>query len=259
MKKLIYSILEVIFKKGITVSVSGIKIKLPFRYHRYYEHNYEFVNINYFRQTIKKGDVVIDIGAQLGLMTKLFADLVRPGSDGKVYSFEPTPKTFKALLQTIKLNEIGEVVVPFQQAISDKKGSAVFNISNNEIDAANSLANVQRGTELFAIQVDINSIDSLVQENSIKRVNFIKIDAEGAEYNVLVGARNTILKHRPNINLALHPKTIEGFNSSLKEIWDFVMLCNYSVYSGFRKMEENEFINTENLFDVQLIPIKLQF
>ena len=253
MKQIIYKLLEGFFKNGIKTEISGISLKLPFRFYRYYESDYEIENVTFFKKNVKQKDTVIDIGAQIGLMTKLFADLV--GEHGKVYSFEPTPKTFSVLKDTIKINDIEKIVSPIQQAVSDKKGTAIFNVSDVDIDAANSLSNSTRNHATSGIEVNITSVDEFVKDMSISKINFLKIDAEGAEYYVLLGAKNTIEKHKPIINLALHPLALTDFNSSLQGIYDFVKNENYKIIYKSNSIDEKDFVNHKNLFDVQLIPI----
>ncbi|PBQ32564.1 hypothetical protein CNR22_12545 [Sphingobacteriaceae bacterium] len=252
MKKLIYKLLEVIYRNGVQTVISGITVKLPFRFYRYYEKDYETDNVSFFKKTIKKNDVIFDIGAQIGLMTKLFSDLTGPG--GKVFSFEPTPFTFSILQKTIALNSIGHIAKPVQAAVSDKKGKATFNVSDVDIDAANSLSAVQRDHTISGIEVDVTSVDTFVSENSIQKVNFLKIDAEGAEYFVLLGSAETLKKDRPIVNLALHPNALSNFNSSLQEIYDFVRAINYDILFKSKHMSKEEFCSQADLFDVQLLP-----
>jgi len=254
MKKLIYKIMELIYRNGMQTTVSGVSIKLPFRFYRYYEKDYETENISFFKETIKKNDVILDIGAQIGLMTKLFSDLT--GSEGKVYAFEPTPFTYSILQKTIALNSIDKTAVAVQAAVSDKKGKATFNVSNVDIDAANSFSNLKRDHSVSSIEVDVTSVDSFVKERSLSKVNFIKIDAEGAEYFVLLGAAETLQKHRPIVNLALHPLALANFKSSLEGIYDFVFAKNYEVLLRSKVMSKEEFLSQVNLFDVQLLPKK---
>jgi FkbM family methyltransferase len=253
MKKTIYKLLELVYPKGVRTLVSGIEIRLPFRYHRYYESDYESDHTRFFRQHISPGHTVLDIGAQLGLMSKLFSDLTGP--EGRVYAFEPTPYTFRVLTTVLRINGISSVVKPVQQAVSDKKGTALFHVSDTEIDAANSLSDVARGRSVSAIRVELTSVDEFVAEEGLEQVDFIKIDAEGAEYYVLLGARETMQKHRPVIHLALHPLALHHFNSSLKEIFNFIQSQNYEVRYRSIAIGESDFTNRERLFDVQLLPL----
>ena len=148
-----------------------------------------------------------------------------------------------------------KIVFPFQEAVAEKKGRAIFNISNTDLDAANSLSMFKRSSTVSGIEVNVTSIDDFVKEQGIKKVNFIKIDAEGAEYYVLLGAANTLAKQRPIINLALHPLALSKFSSSLKEIIDFVKQHNYEVFYKSKTIVEQDFITKTNLFDVQLLPL----
>lgn len=252
MKQIVYKFLDFFFRNGIKTEISGISLRLPFRFYRYYESDYEIDNVTFFKKNVKQKDIVIDVGAQIGLMTKLFADLV--GEHGKVYSFEPTPQTYNVLKDTIKINAIDKIVFPIQKAVSDKNGTAIFNVSDVDIDAANSLSSFNRNHPTSGIEVKVTSVDEFVKEMSIDKINFLKIDAEGAEHFVLLGAKKTLEIHKPIINLALHPVALNNFNSSLKGIYDFVNSINYKIIHKSKRIDEKDFVNRENLFDVQLIP-----
>jgi FkbM family methyltransferase len=252
MKERIYDVLELFYNKGKKVIISGIELRLPYRFSRYYENDYEKESVTFFKKHIYKGQVVIDVGAQIGLMAKLFADLV--GENGRVYAFEPTPKTFTVLKKTISLNKQERIIKPIEAAISEKKGKASFSISNQDIDAANSLSDTNRQHQTHMISVDVLSLDEFVAEEAVSKVDFIKIDAEGAEYFVLKGARTILKEYRPIINLALHPKSMMALNSTLKQVYDFIMEENYAIYSNNKEISEAVFTSQENLFDVQLIP-----
>jgi FkbM family methyltransferase len=252
MKTIVYSLLSLLYPNGKKTCISGINIRLPLRYARYYEADYEKENVLFFKTYIKPNNTVIDIGAQIGLMTKLFSDLV--GKEGRVYAFEPTPKTFETLKKTIQLNEIAAIAHPIMMAAAEGKKKSFFNISSIDIDAANSLSNTERNAHTYSIEVDVTSVDHFVSEQGIKQVDFIKVDAEGAEYFVLLGARNTILKNKPLINLALHPKEIKAMHSSLKNIYELIEELNYNVFYKENMISMESFVKQNNLFDVQLIP-----
>src|SRR5690606_7100763 len=123
------------YPNGKVSHVSGFSIRLPFRFRNYYEADYEIEHINFFKQHIKQNSVVLDIGAQLGLMSKIFSDLT--GASGRVFAFEPAPYTYETLCMTIKMNMIGHIVIPVQKAVSDKKGLTRFYISKMKLDPAN--------------------------------------------------------------------------------------------------------------------------
>ncbi len=85
------------------------------------------------------------------------------------------------------------------------------------------------------------------------KVDFIKIDAEGAELGVLKGGRNTIISDKPLIILSMHPKSIAHRGETNEQIWDFLAPLNYKILLDGNKIEKTDFCNKKDLFDVQLI------
>ena len=252
-KEIIYKIADIALRgKGVEVNISGIKLRLPTRYYKYYGSEYEKDSIAQMKKEIHSGQTVIDIGAQLGLMTKLFADLV--GQEGKVYAFEPTPSTFSLLKKTIAINNINNIARPVQKAVSNEKGVATFNISEQEASNANSLSK-NNNDHTRGIKVELISVDDFVKEFKINKIDYIKIDAEGAEFAVLKGAEKTIKKDRPKMLLALHPEAIHNFGDSLEVIWDFILLNNYSIEYEGKPITKQQFVQEKNLFDVHLFPL----
>lgn len=255
MKNLIYKLIELFYPSGKTRSISGVSIRLPFRFRNYYQADYEIEHILFFKQHIKPNSIILDIGAQLGLMSKVFYDLA--GASGKVFAFEPAPFTCQVLQKTIEMNMMGHVVVPVQKAVSGKKGSTTFYISKMQLDPANSMVNYKRKHTFESIEVSMTSVDDFVNEQGLPRVDFIKIDAEGAEYQVLQGAEKTIQKHRPVIHLALHPDALQNFGSSMSEILKFIVTNHYDLLFKSKPMTEQNFLSAIDFFDVELIPKQL--
>lgn len=252
MKTLIYKIIELFYPSGKISQVSGFGIRLPFRFRNYYEADYEIEHINFFKQHIKQNSIVLDIGAQLGLMSKVFSDLT--GASGKVFAFEPAPNTYEILCKTIEMNMMGHIATPVQKAVSDKKGMTKFYISKMVLDPANSLVDYKRKHNFQGIDVAVISVDDFVSEQSLPKVDFIKIDAEGAEYQVLQGAQKTMQKYRPVIHLALHPAALKNFGSSMNQIYNFIVSNDYEMLFKSKVMNEQDFTSSLDFFDVELIP-----
>ena len=235
---------------GVKVRFSGFSVKLPSRYFRYFTENYEDENFSFLQKVAKPGHVVIDIGAHLGLFSVRAAQLV--GDNGKVFAFEPAPSTFLLLKKTIQINKVGTIVVPVQAAVADQKGKTKFFVSDTIGDVANSLVdyddNIHHGYD-----VEVICCDDFVRDNNIK-VNFLKIDAEGAELHVLKGAVRILKEHRPYCILAMHPDSILKFGDSNTKIWDYLLDLPYTIYHQNQKIDRETFCAKQNLFDVHLIP-----
>ena len=84
------------------------------------------------------------------------------------------------------------------------------------------------------------SIDQFVKERNIK-IDFIKIDVEGAELGVLKGGWNTIRENKPLINLAMHPNSIANRGNTNEQIWDFLAPMNYKILFNGEPIEKSMF------------------
>jgi FkbM family methyltransferase len=195
----------------------------------------------------------IDIGAHIGLLSVIIAKKI--GDNGRCYSFEPTPSTYNLLKQTIRINKLQDIIVPHQMAVSNTVGKVKFYITDVEAHNSNTLSvgNRQDSSE-HAVEVDVTTIDKIVQQSNISQLGFLKIDAEGAEYAVLKGGEKTIEEFHPLILLAIHPDFVKNFGDSLSEIWDFLMRHNYKVIYKSDAINKEFFINQTDMFDVHLIP-----
>jgi len=254
MKKLVYNIIDLLtLGKGIAKYISGFALKLPTRFYKYFESDYELNNINFINNYVSKGMTAIDVGAHIGLLSVIMAKKV--GTPGKVFSFEPTPSTFALLTKTIEINEVSNIVKPINKAVADKAGQTSFYVTDIAAHNSNSLSNNKReyGNEK-KIDVELVSLDDLAIDKKLTKVDFIKIDAEGAEYAVLKGAQVLLAKHRPKVILALHPNSIVNFGDSLSQIWDYILDKNYRVFLNNDELNKTDFCSKTDLFDVFLLP-----
>jgi FkbM family methyltransferase len=143
---------------------------------------------------LRPGMIFVDIGANVGLHTLEAARAV--GRTGKVYSFEPTPRTVKVLRQNLDLNGISEVEV-FPAAVMDRSGEAPFYL-NSSSSSLNTLFPDDKTTE--SVRVAAVTLDEALQGR--ERVDVIKIDVEGAEPLVLRGMTD-ILRKNPRLTIIM--------------------------------------------------------
>jgi FkbM family methyltransferase len=136
-----------------------------------------------FRAAAKPGGVALDVGANVGAYALLFGAWVRPG--GRVYAFEPAPDAFGGLSRHVALNDLADVVTPVRAAAAGRSGTATLHVDG--ISGANRLG--EGGGS--AVEVEAVTIDDFCARERI-RPSLIKIDVEGAELEVLRGARDTI-------------------------------------------------------------------
>jgi FkbM family methyltransferase len=146
------------------------------------------------------GDVVYDIGANLGFFSLVAARLV--GGEGRVYAFEPAPENAEAIRRNAELNLIENVtVVP--SAVASRHGAARLQIVDDQSWSRLEEFGEHPGTERV-LEVETVTIDELVESGELPPPTLVKIDVEGAEVAVLEGMRATIENHRPAIVCELH-------------------------------------------------------
>lgn len=249
-KEAAYKTLDIVtFGRGVPREIGGEKFRFPAKFSRYYEANYEPETFRFLRSRLQPGDVAIDVGGHIGLFAVLAARLVGPR--GKVFSFEPTPFTRSVLEKVVELNGCSDTVEVRPEAVSSQRGSTVFYDTGTEISNANSL--VRTGLSRSEIPIELISLDEFAAERGIT-VNCIKIDAEGAEYDVLLGAKRILTEDRPYVRLGLHPPFIAEKGDSLEQIWDLIAECGYSVEFNGESYDKMQFCSNAELFDVNLIP-----
>ena len=253
LKKLAYGLLCLLWgKTGLPRTINGFRLRLPVRYFRYFPADYESANLRFLQSSVKPDNVVLDVGAHIGLFSVLAARCM--GNSGKVVAFEPTPSTFRLLRHTVRINRLDQVITPVTAAVGHESGEISFYVSDNAADNSNSLVAYKTDRKLHAVTVPLTTIDRQVKEQGLSRVDFIKIDVEGAEYDTLRGARETLLTYKPRVILAIHPDAIEGKGDSLQAILAELHRLPYTFTNQGEPITDAEFLSNRTLIDLHLIP-----
>jgi FkbM family methyltransferase len=176
---------------------------------------------------VKPGMKVIDIGAHIGYYTLLFAKCVGPS--GRVASFEPSPANFAALQKNVQLNHL-ENVQTFSEAMFSETKEITLNIPRGLTNSGD--ASINRMDGAMQLRVRAITLDSFCASVGFCP-DFLKLDVEGAEHEVLMGGRETIAHFRPRMlvelhhfdgNLAAHPVpdllTEWGYEFEWLDRWD---------------------------------------
>jgi FkbM family methyltransferase len=152
-----------------------------------------------FRDAVRPGAVVFDIGANIGAYTILFAQWTGPA--GRVFAFEPSPRSIEGLGEHLALNGIVDRVEIVAAAVSSQVGSALFDCAG--ASGANALvADAAAGPDI--ITVPTTSVDAFCASRGLHPA-VIKIDVEGAELDVLRGARQTLAHPGVEAFVEFHP------------------------------------------------------
>jgi FkbM family methyltransferase len=182
--------------------------------------------------TPKQGDIVVDIGAHMGRYTIISSK--RVGTNGKVIALEAHPGNFEMLNRNIKLNQLTNVI-PLNYAVYSKETKIKLYVPGEEsgYTVYNTIMSNRAGNEDKFVEVNANTLDYLLQLNQIRgEVNWVKIDVEGAEFEVLKGATNVLSKSK-DIALLIEVHGPDNYSPIL----NFLNLYNFKI--EFEKNHES--------------------
>jgi len=165
--------------------------------------------------TASAGDVVIDIGANYGFYSLLSSQVV--GKGGCVLAFEPETSNYNILVANLGLNDITNVET-FKMGLGAFDGETKLYLSKHP-GAHSTTFQISPSFET----VSVKKLDSVLEDLDIEKVNLIKLDAEGAELDILCGAIETISKHKPRLTIAAYhyPSEVEEIERFLKKHLNF--------------------------------------
>lgn len=147
---------------------------------------------------VEAGDVVIDAGVGWGDTTVYLAALADSKAGGHLYAFDVLQEGIDALAEQCRHNPEINNISPILKALSDRDGEHV-SISSPSPGAHIVNANTGRNVETV-------TIDTFVKRNRLQKVDFIKMDIEGAEVPALKGAAETISQHKPKLAISVYHK-----------------------------------------------------
>lgn len=207
---------------------NGIKMKINLRH--YNDHlTYWFFKNDILLQNIidiiKPDDIVMDVGVNIGYY---FLNFAKKAKKGFVYGFEPNPQVFAYWktncelnsFQNIKLNNIG--LGHFKNLFEMEQIND--NLGMNRIVAS--------GTKSSNFQIEVEKLDDYVSQHGIAKVDVMKIDVEGFEMNVLLGAEKNISKWKPSLFIEIDEGNLQMNNSSFKTMEDWLTSKGYVILNA---------------------------
>lgn len=211
---------------------------------------------------IAKDYVIIDIGANVGLMTLQFAKLV---PNGKVFSFEPTHYALERLKKNLSLNpEIAKNVTVINSFVSEKSSDKADIVAYSSWKVNGEKGNndhpIHWGTPKNTDGVGSVSLNDFVENQKPAKIDFIKIDTDGHEYEVFKGADKAIAKYRPKIIFEIGLFLMDEKNISFEFYYNYFKALNYKLVDAKKEIELNmnnykKFIPKNGSTDLIAVPL----
>jgi FkbM family methyltransferase len=236
-RKIKYFCISRFLKNSVTKEINGVKYEFNFNI------NPEYIKQTYFNlyrtglidimsRKLKKGNVFLDIGANVGYISAIGAGLV--GKSGQVHSFEPIPECASYLEKMKELNPEYNIFVN-SCACGDKKGFSNIDVSASDIRLNTMVPNFLGKNNIKEnISIPVCRLDDYIRENSLRNITFIKIDTEGFELKVLKGLQkyfeNTRSADRPPIYCEIVPTVYPLLRLSLESLSNYMERYSYYAF-----------------------------
>jgi FkbM family methyltransferase len=200
-------------------SFKGIK----FKSHNNLDKDLEIMQGYFEKYTPKKADIVLDCGSYVGCFTIIASKLV--GAKGKVIAFEPDATSYRKLLANIELNKLTNVKA-INKGVFDKNSKKEF---YERTSRGSSFVFESEG--MLTKSVDVTTIDNVVKELNLEKIDFIKMDVEGAELQALKGTEKILKTLKPNLAIATY-HIIDGKTTD-NDVEKYLQKLKYKTVTGF--------------------------
>lgn len=189
--------------------------------YKFYKYNFEAGPIDSLNKFVRPGDLVIDVGANIGVFTLCFARWVGP--QGEVIAIEPEDLNFSTMQSEVARSGFNDRVTAVNAVCVEEPGER--RLARNDVHPGDhKLALEGDGAPVQAV-----SIDQLLETRPNKRVSLIKIDVQGAEVMVLQGALATLQKHSPALFVEIHEEGLAHFGTSSAELIQLLKGFGYTL------------------------------
>lgn len=198
--------------------------------------------------SLKPGDVALDIGANIGLQSIRMSKSV--GDTGKVFAFEPLIHLQEKFGNNAKLNRASNIIL-FPYALSNQENEADFSINKSTWNQGTfSIGKNDNGSDIQHVIIKV--ADEIAEIASASRLDLIKIDVEGLEYQVLLGLKRTLEKHRPRIIFEYDYNYWQANGQNINSCFDFLKAIDYTFYQitsmGCELIKNSSLAVSGNLF-----------
>ncbi|MBU3699609.1 MAG: FkbM family methyltransferase [Candidatus Kapabacteria bacterium] len=196
--------------------------------HLYVFGDYELPTIRFIRQRLQANAVCIDVGAQMGYLTLAMATAA--GRATTVHSFEPEDVNAKRFLENMTLNNLSNVHL-HRCAVSNVDGTLRLYLSKDMNAGTHSTVYNPDNVSTDFIEIPSTTLDSFSTTHGLQRMDLVKIDVEGAEFDVLRGAETVLRTLRPCVILELSDALQKAHGTTCRQIKQHMADRGYSAFT----------------------------
>lgn len=188
---------------------------------------WEEMESTFIVNNLSQGDVFVDVGANIGYFSMLAAQQ----KAGKVFAIEPMPKSYGMLKMNIEHNMFTDVIEPVNVAMGSREHTAKFTCSlgpKNHMEY--DVDDIHH--DLPMIEIKVTTLDNfLADRKEVNRIDFVKVDIEGAEHSFLLGAEKTIQTFKPIVMMEIEEHRLTKYNATAENIFSFMNDLGYKYLS----------------------------
>ena len=193
--------------------------------HELIYNEFERMEMEFVKRLLRRNMTVVDAGAHHGLYTLLASKKV--GWDGRVIAIEPSPRECERLEKHLRLNRCSNTKL-VSCALGEDSGETDLYLVDGAQDWCNSLRPPVVGEPVQTVRVSVRRLDDALAERGVKKVDFIKLDVEGAELSVLYGAMKLLHgESRPAILAEVQDARTQPWGYAAREILHFLIRMDY--------------------------------
>ncbi|MEQ9454784.1 MAG: FkbM family methyltransferase [Phycisphaeraceae bacterium] len=191
---------------------------------------YDPTELSYLQQTLQPGMTFIDAGANLGLYSLVASR--RVGPEGRVIAIEPSCREHDRLLRHIDINHANNIEA-LKLAVADDIDTIGLKVADDKHAGHNTLGSfAYEATRLDRVEcVRTTTIDQIVSQRSLSRVDLIKLDIEGAELAAIRGASETLQRFQPELLVEFNEKSLNAQGATAADLWSQIESHGYEIGS----------------------------
>lgn len=192
-------------------------------------------SFNLMDRYLNEDSVVIDIGSWIGPIS-LYASTIAK----KVYSVEPDNTAYREFTKNIEANpELSKKITTHKMCINNVNKKVL--LWNNDCwgNSGSRIVEKDKNTSTTSEEVESITLYDFLLNNKIEKFDYLKVDIEGAEANVIPDISNLLTSYKPVLLLSIHSPYFNNFNSDMQKIINVLKLAKQTYYIKFNSSEVN--------------------